>query len=168
MITREHTKEALCLAHIYATAAVAGVNFSAQVFDYGVDGSFETVVKQRWGWVPSGFSLKYQAKASVDWTAAEDEIVYDLDARAYNNIVSRSAGAERLILILLCLPRDEAGWHRSSPAETVLRNCCYWHVFEGHPTPNAESKRIRIPASQHFTPDTLNALLQVERERRER
>ena len=118
MITPEHIKEALCLAHIYATAAIAGVNFSHTVFDYGVDGSFEAIVKQRWGWVPSGFSLKYQAKASVEWELDGNEIVYDLDARAYNNIVSRDPGAESLILILLCLPRDQTIWHRSSLEET--------------------------------------------------
>ena len=48
----------------------------------------------------------------------------------------------------------------------VLRNCCYWHVFEGEPTSNTDKKRIRIPTSQHFTPDTLKALLEVERMKR--
>lgn len=68
-ITVQHTEESLCLAHIYAVAGMAGVNFSVKyIYDYGVDGQFSarpirisgTLERQGRRWVlshPQGFSV---------------------------------------------------------------------------------------------------------------
>lgn len=155
------------MAHIYAIAGMAKVNYSATVYDYGVDGHFNEVVIDGNKRIPSGFALDYQAKASVDWTDDGGDIVYDLDARAYNNIVGRSPAATSMILILLCLPSNEEQWHETCATSTTIRHCCYWYVASGDLTENVTAKRIRIPKSNILTPEVLKGLLDLERIRRQ-
>jgi len=165
-ITEQHTEESLCFAHIYALAGIAGVNYSAQRYDYGVDGQFSAVVRRGKRLVDSGFPLDFQAKATVDWKLIDGNIVYDLEAKTYNDFVSRQADSTTMILILLCLPRDRNSWHATSCDQTILRHCCYWHIVTGELTLNTTKKRIYIPAAQLLTPAALNNLLTLERERR--
>jgi hypothetical protein len=72
-----------------------------------------------------GPPLDFQAKSTVNWELADDKIVYDLEAKTFNDIVSRTSSETTLILILLCLPKDQSGWHAASSSETILRHCCY-------------------------------------------
>lgn len=165
-ITEQHTEESLCFAHIYALAGIAGVDYSAQRYDYGVDGQFTPVIKRRNRLVSSGYPLDYQAKATIDWELKDGKIVYDLEAKTYNDLVSRTPAETSIILILLCLPNERANWHSTSCDETILRNCCYWHTITGDPTDNANTKRVFIPSEQLLTPVSLNQLLTLERARR--
>lgn len=167
-LTIPHAKEALSYAHIYATAAMARVNFHATFtehdqFDYGIDGRFEGLKTRGTSQVPDGFPMLYQAKASQDWEFEGDTIRYDLSARAYNNIVDRAPRSARMILLLLCLPPQQEYWHQVDETETVIRHCCYWHWFEGDLIDNSSTKRVWIPKSQLFTPQALNNLLEFER-----
>jgi hypothetical protein len=166
-ITEQHTEESLCFAHIYAVAGVAGVNYSAQRYDYGIDGRFTLVANRGNRRIETGFDLDYQAKATINWELVDGKIVYDLEAKTYNDFVERTAAEATKILILLCLPKQRSEWHGASCEETVLRRCCYWHTISGEPTSNASTKRIYIPASQLLTPSTLTQLLAWERARRE-
>lgn len=166
-ITVQHTEESLCFAHIYALAGIAGVNYSARRYDYGVDGHFSAVVRVRENrLVDSGFPLDFQAKATVDWELVDGKIIYDLEAKTYNDFVGRPADATTMILILLCLPKDRNSWHEMSYEQTILRHCCYWHAITGEPTSNSSTKRIQIPVDQLLTPEVLNELLILERARR--
>jgi hypothetical protein len=103
----------------------------------------------------------------VNWELLDRKIVYDLEAKAYNDIVSRTPSETTLILILLCLPRDQAEWHTASNSQTTLRHCCYWYFLTGEVTENVASKRIFIPSENVLTPESLKMLLAVERKRRE-
>jgi Domain of unknown function (DUF4365) len=169
-ITEQHTEESLCLAHIYALAGVAGVNYGIhKVYDYGVDGQFNAVVTRGNRRVDSGFPLDFQAKATVDWELSDGHIVYDLEAKTYNDMAQRSEAETTLMLILLCLPNTRAQWHGATAHETIMRHCCYWHIIlDGAQTSNTSKKRVFIPETQILTPDTLNQLLTAERIRRER
>ena len=150
-LTIQDAKEIMCLAHIYAIAGMARVAFSADIKDYGVDGTFRIIS---------------QAKATVDWKFDGDHVVYDLNARAYNNIAERAPEETTLILILLCLPSESEKWHEATADNTTLRNCCYWWVGGGELTENSDSKTIRIPRSNLLTPPVLLDLLEQERQRR--
>ncbi len=165
-LTIQDAKEIMCLAHIYAIAGMARVAFSADIKDYGVDGTFR-IIRQRGNHrIPSGIPLDYQAKATVDWKFDGDHVVYDLNARAYNNIAERAPEETTLILILLCLPSESEKWHEATADNTTLRNCCYWWVGGGELTENSNSKTIRIPRSNLLTPPVLLDLLEQERQRR--
>jgi hypothetical protein len=106
-LTVQDAKEIMCLAHIYATAGMARVAFSADVHDYGVDGTFKVIRQRGTAQIPSGIPLDYQAKATTVWKFDGSYVVYDLDARAYNNIVERRPDETTMILIFEV---DPIGW----------------------------------------------------------
>ena len=167
-ITIQHTQESLCLAHIYAVAGVAGVNYAIRKnYDYGVDGQFSAVVNRDGRLVDSGHPLDFQAKATINWNLVNEHIVYDLEAKTYNDIVSRTLSETTLLLILLCLPKNQGEWHGATCDETILRHCCYWHTFTGELTSNTSKIRIYVPSANLLTPVSLNSLLALEKARRE-
>ena|SRR5947209_6829729 len=97
-ITTQHTQESLCLSHIYALAGMAGINYAIRkVYDYGVDGQFNTVKGRTGRKVDSGVPLNFQAKTTIDWELRNGQIVYDL----------------------LCLPRDQVNWHLIEAQATI-------------------------------------------------
>lgn len=147
---------------------MAGVIYELTTsYDYGVDGQFRSVVMRGTRRVASGYPLDFQAKATINWELTANKIVYDLEAKAYNDMASRTAAETTIILILLCLPKNQSEWHSCSTSETTLRHCCYWHFVSGELTENLASKRIYIPYENVLTPESLRILLAVERERRE-
>lgn len=137
------------------------------VYDYGVDGQFSFVVSRNGRLVVSGYPLDYQAKVTVNWSSLDEHIIYDLEAKTYNDMVSRTPSETTLILILLCLPKSQTEWHGTCADETVLRHCCYWHIVSGELTSNTSKVRIRIPSTNVLTPATLNELLASEKARRQ-
>ncbi len=167
-ITIQHTQEKLCFAHIYALAGVAGVNHTTSAHDYGVDGQFtEVKLRPNGGKTNSGYPLDFQAKASIDWELKDDRIVYDLEAKTYDDMVTREPSETTLMLILLCLLKTQAEWHMMTEDATTLRRCCYWHIEPpGPPCGKSSTKRIYIPTNQLLTPDMLRQLLAGERQRR--
>jgi hypothetical protein len=114
-LTIQHIQESLCRAHVQAVAGMAGVIYQPRdSYDYGVDGQFHPVIMRGNRPITSGHPLDFQAKSTVNWELVDGKIVYDLEAKTYNDIVSRTASETTLILILLCLPKDQAEWHATS------------------------------------------------------
>jgi hypothetical protein len=147
---------------------MAGVNFSVKyIYDYGVDGQFSAVVTRGNRLVATGYPLDFQAKATVNWELVDGNIIYALEAKTYNDIVSRTPAETTLILILLCLPHAQTDWHGATCEETTLRHCCYWHTLTSDLTQNTSTKRISIPIANLLTPESPNSLLVWERARRE-
>lgn len=137
------------------------------MFDYGVDGDFRLVQVRDGRRADTGFSMAFQAKATITWLQKDGYIVYDLEAKTYNDMVSRTSEESTLLLILLCLPRHAAQWHAVGSTETTLKNCCYWYLpNDFDPTPNNRKKRIFIPIENILTPDRLLELVHWERDRR--
>jgi hypothetical protein len=57
-----------------------------------------------------GFPVYFQLKATTRWND-NAEVVYDLESKTYNALVSRDREAIPCILILLCFPKSRAiGW----------------------------------------------------------
>ena len=115
-ITTQHTQESLCLAHIYAVAGVAGVNHDYRpAHDYGVDGQFDPAILRGNRRIVSGHPLAFQAKATTNWELDGGKIVYDLEVKIYDDIVTRHPSEMTMILILLCMPKDQSEWHLAAP-----------------------------------------------------
>ena len=90
------------------------------------------------------------------------EIVYDLEADAYNDLVSRAGtGALPFLLVLLCIPKDDAVWLDVSADRLILQKCAYWLQLDGVLTSNEATKRVRIPAANVFTPKSVADILQA-------
>jgi hypothetical protein len=172
-ITIQHTKEQLCFAHLTAIAARAGVNlhFLGGANDYGVDGTFRSVTVDRDASGSrrreTGFGIDFQAKASISWLLRGNEILYDLERKAYNDLVRRSQAAATFIVILLCLPRTSGEWHEATPEQATMRNACYWLSLQGAPTENTARIRVRFPLTNLLTADSLSAILAQDQAVRE-
>jgi Domain of unknown function (DUF4365) len=111
MLTVQHSKELLSRAHLQALAAAARLNLEFRSdqtpeFDYGVDGSFRPIEIVDGLRIDSGCPLDFQLKSSGDWQHTDGYIVYDLESKSYNKLVSRESRATPYILILLCLPQN--------------------------------------------------------------
>jgi len=162
MITKQHRQEQLSRAYVHAVAAHAGLIFEPATTDYGVDGSIR-VVKGREGnrLLVCGHSLDVQLKATTDWIVVNEEIVYDVEAKTYNDLVDRfnEPRGTPMVLILMCLPKNEVDWLSITTEQLILRHCCFWFRFGGTRTENNATQRIRVPRSHIFDQTSVGDLL---------
>lgn len=169
-ITTQHTQESLSRAYVTAVAGRAGLNMTlGQEYDYGVDGSFHSVVIGSDGRrVNSGSTLDFQLKASKNWkfNKQNDQIGYNLEAKTYNDLVMRDPDCVGIILILFCLPSNSNHWLSVTEDQLILRNCCYWIRLEGNRTSNAQTKKIFIPSQNLLDVQALKELMINESVRR--
>lgn len=161
MLTIPHCKESLSRAYITAVVGRARQNLLwGREYDYGVDGQVRSLEWRGPRIRETGLGFDFQSKTTVDWRAEGSEIVYDLEADAYNDLVDREGkGAFPFLLILLCLQEDEATWLNVSATELILRQCAFWCKLSGSLTANTASKRVRIPAANVFTPAAVVTIL---------
>jgi Domain of unknown function (DUF4365) len=149
---------------VHALAGAAGLNLAPRTnYDYGIDGAFHPIRIVNGARVPSAFPVEYQMKATTDWRHEDKFVVYDLEARAHRFLTDREPRQPMAILILLCLPKDEADWLDGCEEHLRLRNCCYWFRPEDPPTTNVSSIRIRVPRVNVLTPDALKGIMAVAR-----
>ena len=162
MLTEQHIIESLSRAYVRALAGKAGLNLSVREYDYGVDGNFDEITIRDKRRVESGFSLSFQLKASTLWQRDDNTVIYDLEAKTYNDLVLRRnfRMAVPCILILFALPPDPSQWLIYNEEEMRLRGSCYWDYLSGAPTENRQSVRIRIPRQQRLTSESLLDLIE--------
>jgi hypothetical protein len=101
-------------------------------------------------------------KASQDCQQREREMVYALEAEAYNRLVAHAGGL--IALVLFCVPDDPAARVDLTEEYLRLRRCCYQYAQPPTITENKRSVSIAIPRSQMFTPQACQALMQRVRE----
>lgn len=161
MITIQHRQEQLSRAYVHAVTARAGHIFLPADLDYGIDGSLRQVKDRNGRRFESGYAIDIQLKATTNWSADNGHIVYDLEAKTYNDLIDRfnEQRATQMLLVVLCLPADENEWLNVSQDQLILKNCCYWCKLDGQPTDNAQTKRVRIPSANILSPDVVAALL---------
>jgi hypothetical protein len=162
VLTDQHIAESLSRAYVRAIAGRAGLNLAIREYDYGVDGSFDEVVIRQNRRVESGFSLSFQLKASTQWQLDPNDVIYDLEAKTYNDLVLRRSikTAIPCILLLLALPADSEQRLICDESQLRLQGTCYWAYLSGPLSENRASVRIRIARSQRLTPESLLTLIE--------
>lgn len=161
-------------SHIHAVASAARVYMDfTGVFDYGIDGFFdlirEDLVNKADGepghdYSKAGYQIDFQLKSSFNWEVDGEEVVWSIKNKAYNKLANRGSNALPAILILLCLPKDDAHWAVFEEDALVMKRCCYYTTIEGPPIPNYEStKQLRIPRANVLNPASLRAMLEANR-----
>jgi hypothetical protein len=124
MLTTPHCKESLSRAYVTAVVGRARhkVNWNSE-FDYGVDGYVRIIEKRGTRHYETGLGFDFQSKTTTNWTREGEEIVYDLEADAYNDLSARAGmGALPFLLVLLCIPKDEAVWLDVSADRMILQS----------------------------------------------
>lgn len=158
-ITIQHQKEALGQAYVRAVVAKAGFNFGKTEFDYGIDGTIKEVINRSGRYVDSGFGINFQLKSSCNVIFDNGYVVYDLESKNYNDLVTESSMLPN-ILILFSLPSNSDEWLEVASDRLIMKKCAWWCSLEGQkPTTNQARKRISIPDCQIFSPDALIDLM---------
>lgn len=154
-----HIKERLSVAYVRTVTAKAGAMFlTSDGTEYGTDAIIQKVKLLPNGkYTASGWSFNCQLKATTDWIENKNEIIYDIEADAYNKLVCWEGTP--CILILYRLPKDDTNWLLLDENVLQLRSCCYWIHLIGLPSSNKSTVRIQIPRSQLFCPESVNYLL---------
>jgi Domain of unknown function (DUF4365) len=162
LLPEQTIEELLSLAHLQAIAARAGISIAMNDRDFGVDGTFRPLVKRGNRIFPNGYALDFQLKASTKYRSESNFIIYDLEAKTYNDLVQRRQSGDFIpcILILKTLPDRSDNWLVVSNHNLVIGGGCYWYAIDGDYSENNYSVRIRIPTEQLLTPITLTNLLE--------
>lgn len=157
----QNIEESLSVSYVSSIVAKSGASLDLTSRDYGVDVSVRRVVRFDGKMMDMGVSFDCQLKATINWLEEDATIVYDLEVDTYNKIIYRHQNSTTpCLLILLCLPGDEAEWLQISEEELKLRKCCYYYYINGEPTNNRRTVRIRIPKANIFSPDAVNQLIE--------
>ena len=161
MLTDNHIREGLSRAFILAVAHRAGLSCSLANFDYGVDGTLNEIQIKDKRHFESGFCIDFQAKASGEAEIGASEVVYDLEAQAYNDLVNTDRGGKPFILIVLALPADRSQWLEVTADALLLRRCAFWISLRGQsPTTNSSTQRIKIPRANVFDVNAVRTLME--------
>ena len=110
---------------------------------------------------PVGRNLDIQLKSTTKAILTDDEVIHDLDARAYNILRHATHGAP-LYLVLFVMPPDPAEWVAQDEERLELRHCAYWlSLRRARAVPNTRSVRVRIPRRNQFTPAALTRIMEA-------
>lgn len=160
-MTDEHRMEGLSRAYVQAVAAACGCTCARPEPDYGSDLILRRVTRRGSEYQPVGRALDVQLKSTTAATLTVDEVVYDLDVRAYR-LLRRSTRRVPFYLVLFALPASAADWLDHSEDRLALRGCAYWLSLRGFPAvPNTASVRVRIPRQNQFTPTALVRIMEA-------
>lgn len=75
-------------------------------------------------------------------------ILYDLEAKTYNDLIYRLNSFPQLILVLFILPANQVDWVEITLDNLILRKNAYWYIPNNNSsTDNKKRKRIKISKS---------------------
>lgn len=163
-ITDQHRKEYLSRAYIHAVAAKAGYACARPDPDYGLDLQVrdideEYINETQTDYQDYGYTLDISAKSTYNVRFIGDYIHYDLDIKAYNNLIKEKRGTPA-ILVLYRMPFEEDHWLSIQEDNTVLKYCGYWVSLRGEPLSTSSSTQVvKIPKNQIFCEPSLKALM---------
>lgn len=153
--------EQLSRAYAQAVAAVCGCTCARHETDYGSDMTLRLVERDGKEFRLVGRNLDIQLKSTTQATLTASEVIYDLDARAYN-LLRRSTRRTPFCLVLLILPAVQADWLGHTEDRLELRGCAYWLSLRGFAAvPNTRSVRVSIPRQNQFTPTALARIMEA-------
>lgn len=169
MMTEENIKEALSIRYIEILANYKGYKTSSIFPDHGTDLSIVEVSpreeNQGLRYFDTGRELKVQLKATTERGVIlnENELVYDLEAKTYNDLIYRMNNNKPLLLFLFILPSDNEDWLKLSDKELIIKKCAYWFYPEKADitTGNTHSKRINISYDNLVSIDTIDKLFEI-------
>ena len=151
-------KEQYSHAYVKAVAAVAGFAWYKPSVD---DDSIDLGLAQRGGGgTVRSPRLELQLKCHAMDTPKEDDFGFELKLKNYDDLRDDRVEVKRILVVVL-VPDELAEYLGESEQELTLRRCGYWLSLRGFPpTENETGKTVRIPRSQRFTVESLQAIMQ--------
>lgn len=153
-------EETLSIAYATAVIGIAGHSLTIISEDYGTDISIRRIDNFNNMIIDLGPIFECQLKSTVNWQEEKEHIVYDMEAAAFNRLIYQHQNASSpVILVLLCLPKNEIEWLAINIDELKLRKCCFYKIMDDDFTTNSDSIRIRIPKKNVFNPENVSKLV---------
>lgn len=166
-LPRSHRQEALSRAYVRAVAAQASVSCGDIVQDYGLDMYLRGIEEVNGEYRDTGPQLDLQLKSTIRPAERTDEVVYDLEVRAYN-LLRLETVYRPCFLVLLVLPADEPLWLTQSADELIIRRCAYGLSLRGAAaTANQETIRVSFPRTNVFSAELVRQWMDETRRRNE-
>ena len=107
--------------------------------------------------------IDVQLKAASSPRIREDGLRFRLGAKNYNDL-REIPRRNPIILVVLELPRDRNDWLDCDGEGLTMRRRAWWLSLAGYPETDAETQTVTLPQSQLLTPDSLDDLMERERE----
>lgn len=161
-------QEAFSKAFIRAIAARAGVSVTQPESDFGTDLTLTEIKARK---EPNGDtsyvdlnSLRLQLKSTINLETKNNEVIFDLEVKNYNDLVDAESNVPR-ILVVVHVPREQTNWFTHNDDELILRHKAYWMSIAGRaPSDNDTKQRIKIPTLNVFNEPAINQLFAKIRE----
>lgn len=156
-MTEQQIKEALSNNFIAAIANFRGFQLTKPT-DNGVDyilrySYYRTQANGDGRWFDSGLSCRLQLKCTTENSirySDENEIIYKLEAKTYNDLIISKSQLTPLVLIVLVLPAEKNKWVKVLKDNIKMSKNAYWYypsVDETEEVKNTSSITIKIPLS---------------------
>jgi len=177
-------EEWMSLAYVRMICAQAGLNISKTEFDNGIDLQIGST-KPVGGTAPiANVFVALQLKSTINWEISDGVINYPLEAKAYNQLATRSAMDQ--YLVLCTLPHSRAQWltqhqgnamtpafpSHSNPHSVFANGVYYMSLADRAPLGDNPGtgkpytrKTVSIPVSQRLTAVGLHKLYKEALER---
>lgn len=164
-MSENEQKQQLSVAYVHAVAARAGYSCQVTPID---DDSIDVQIACR-GWVNQQSvsrspKIEVQLKATAHDIAGEDHIAFPLPVKNYNDLREKSLVPR--ILVVLCLPQNDALWLVQTEEQMISRSCAYWvSLLNQPPRTNSSTVTVHLPRTQQLTVNNLTTLMaKVSRE----
>jgi len=145
---------------VQAVIAQSGWSYGVPESDYGIDIEVKYVREIGGKYKSTGHALEIQIKSTTQPYIRDNELIFDLDVAAFNELANPTRGANA-ILVVYCMPSADSDWLAVSREQIVLRNCGYWVCLRGlEASGNQATKRVSIPLSQVFDADALGEMME--------
>ncbi|MDX2054236.1 MAG: DUF4365 domain-containing protein [Polyangiaceae bacterium] len=160
-MTPEQQQEEISKAYLHAVVAQCSFALGAWTQDHGcVDVTVGAASPVGSGHL-SKPKVDIQLKATTRTDVEHPEFIsWQLEADHYNALVA-PASAPHLLVVLL-LPSDISQSIEHTVNHLLIRRCAYWVTMTGQMDldPAAQSKTVRIPRAQVFSPSALRGIME--------
>jgi hypothetical protein len=159
MLTENRIKEELNLAYVLSIAA--SKKFSTELTRIDSD-SIDATIRYN-GYLSTDSILhspeiKLQLKATSNANIDNDEIIFPLPIKNYNDLRLRSTCPR--LLVIFCLPENSDEWLNHTNDELIIKKCCHYLNLNGYPeSTNTTSVTVRVPLANVLSPETIHDLM---------
>lgn len=152
----DQRKEQFSRAYVQAVAAVAGfAHYAPSVDDDSIDMGLCARLDAT---VPGAPHMEMQIKCTNDEAASQDYLSYALKLKNYNDL--RAFTLVPRILVVVLVPAGLSDWITQDESALALRRCGYWlSLRQLEPTDNVATVSVRLPRSQVFSVEQLQAIM---------
>lgn len=161
-VTEEQKKEAISKEFLRILAHIHGYKITESAPDHGVDITV-CPVKERIDpngqrhFLDSQMRLDFQIKSTTIRGIIEDDnaIKYDLEVKAFNDLITRRLDFLPLHLLLVVLSDNPPACVTIDPQQISVTGQAYWYLPEedDQATANVATKRITIPKTNRLNSD---------------